>query len=43
MRLRLVLMGDGESPHLLKWARALQPRVDLFVLSSRGFAPELAA
>jgi glycosyltransferase involved in cell wall biosynthesis len=41
--MRLVLMGDGESPHLLKWARALQPRVELFVLSSRGFAPELAA
>jgi glycosyltransferase involved in cell wall biosynthesis len=27
----------------LKWARALQPRVDLFVLSSRGLMPELAA
>lgn len=38
-RLRLVLMGDGESPHLLKWALALAPMVDLYVLSSRGFAP----
>lgn len=37
--LRLVLMGDGDSPHLLKWARALQGRVDLWALSSRGFAP----
>ncbi|MFD2452769.1 hypothetical protein [Ideonella paludis] len=37
--LRLVLMGDGESPHLLKWARALQGRVDLWAVSSRGFAP----
>ena len=36
--LRLVLMGDGESPHLLKWARALQGRVDLWALSSRRFA-----
>lgn len=37
MTLRLVLMGDGESPHLLKWARALAPRVELWALSSRGF------
>ena len=41
--LRLVLFGDGESPHLLKWARALAPRVELFVASSRGLAPALAA
>ena len=41
-RLRYVLMGDGDSPHLLKWARALQPLVDLWICSSRGFAPELA-
>ena len=37
--MRLVLIGDGESPHLLKWARALAPRVELFALSSRGFLP----
>jgi glycosyltransferase involved in cell wall biosynthesis len=37
--IRLVLIGDGESPHLLKWARALAPRVDLWAISSRGFAP----
>ena len=37
--LRLVLIGDGESPHLLKWARALAPQVDLYAVSSRGFAP----
>jgi len=36
--IRLVLWGDGESPHLLKWARALAPRVELFAASSRGFA-----
>ncbi|MBL8327710.1 MAG: glycosyltransferase [Rubrivivax sp.] len=35
--MRLVLIGDGESPHLLKWARALAPHVDLWALSSRGF------
>jgi glycosyltransferase involved in cell wall biosynthesis len=41
-RLRVVLFGDGESPHLLKWARALAPRVELHVASSRGLAPALA-
>ncbi len=41
--LRLVLFGDGESPHLLKWARALAPRVELHLASSRGLAPALAA
>jgi glycosyltransferase involved in cell wall biosynthesis len=37
--MRLVLIGDGDSPHLLKWARALAPRVDLWAVSSRGFLP----
>lgn len=37
--MKLVLIGDGESPHLLKWARMLQPRVRLYAVSSRGFAP----
>jgi glycosyltransferase involved in cell wall biosynthesis len=37
--MRLVLLGDGESPHLLKWARALAPLVDLWAASSRGFSP----
>ena len=41
--LRVVLFGDGESPHLLKWALALAPRVELHVASSRGLAPALAA
>ena len=33
------MIGDGESPHLLKWARALtaQGEVELWVASSRGF------
>jgi glycosyltransferase involved in cell wall biosynthesis len=35
--MRLVLLGDGDSPHLLKWARALNGRVDLWAASSRGF------
>ncbi len=35
--MRLVLWGDGESPHLLKWARALAPRLELWAASSRGF------
>jgi len=39
--MRIVLLGDGDSPHLLKWARALaaQPQVQLWAASSRGFAP----
>ena len=38
--MRLVLIGDGDSPHLLKWARALAalPDVEPWALSSRGFA-----
>ncbi|WP_077038021.1 glycosyltransferase [Pelomonas sp. KK5] len=38
--MRLVLIGDGMSPHLLKWARALAPEVDLWAASTRGFTPE---
>lgn len=41
--MRLVLFGDGESPHLEKWARALASRVELWAASSRGFSPGLAA
>ena len=37
--MKLVLIGDGQSPHLLKWARALAPHVELFAASSRGFSP----
>lgn len=37
--IRLALIGDAESPHLLKWARALAPKVELWVASSRGFLP----
>jgi glycosyltransferase involved in cell wall biosynthesis len=39
--LKLVLIGDAESPHLLKWARSLaqQPGLQLFAASSRGFSP----
>ncbi len=38
--LRLALIGDAQSPHLLKWARALSAAADveLWVASSRGFA-----
>lgn len=37
--MRYVLIGDGESPHLLKWARALAalPGIELWAASSRGF------
>lgn len=38
---RYVLLGDGDSPHLLKWARALAalPGLELWAFSSRGFLP----
>ena len=38
---RYVLWGDGDSPHLLKWARALSalPQLELWAASSRGFLP----
>jgi len=37
--MRYVLIGDGESPHLLKWARAIAavPGIELWAASSRGF------
>lgn len=43
--MRYVLIGDAESPHLLKWARALGaiPELELWVASSRGFAPAFDA
>lgn len=37
--MRWVLLGDAQSPHLLKWARALAPQVDLWAASSRDFDP----
>lgn len=39
--MRYVLFGDGESPHLLKWARALAgvEGIELWAASSRGFDP----
>lgn len=39
--MRYVLIGDGDSPHLLKWARALatRPQIELWAASSRGFLP----
>lgn len=41
--IRYVLIGDAQSPHLLKWARALHGRVNLWVVSSRGFLPDFDA
>ncbi|MEO8151865.1 MAG: glycosyltransferase [Rhizobacter sp.] len=40
--MRIALIGDAQSPHLLKWARALaaSPEVELWVASSRGFLTE---
>ena len=43
--MKLVLIGDGESPHLLKWARALAavPGLALYAVSSRGFVDAFEA
>jgi glycosyltransferase involved in cell wall biosynthesis len=38
-----VLIGDAQSPHLLKWASELNGRVNLWVVSSRQFLPEFDA
>jgi len=40
---RYVLLGDCESPHLVKWARFLVGRVDLYAVSTRGLAPAFGA
>ncbi len=41
--LRIALIGDGESPHLYKWAKALAatPGVELWLASSRSISPEI--
>jgi L-malate glycosyltransferase len=43
--MRIALLGDAQSPHLLKWTRALcaVADVELWVASSRGFAPAFDA
>src|SRR5258706_14989159 len=41
--MRIAMIGDAESPHLLKWARALASRVELHVASARGFLPAFDA
>jgi L-malate glycosyltransferase len=43
--MRIVLIGDAQSPHLLKWAKALakHPGFELWAASSRGFMPEFDA
>lgn len=38
---KYLLIGDGESPHLLKWAKELSKYFELYVVSSRGFTAEL--
>lgn len=42
--MRLVLIGDGDSPHLEKWVRALLAvdDLELWLASSRGFTPGIA-
>ena len=47
MACRYILVGDGQSPHLLKWVRTLHamagPALELGVVSSRGLLPGIEA
>jgi len=38
---KYLLIGDGESPHLLKWAKELSKYFELYLVSSRGMSPAL--
>jgi len=38
---KYLLIGDGESPHLLKWAKELSRYFELYLVSSRAVSPEL--
>lgn len=38
--MKLVLLGDGESPALLRWAQQLAPRVQLAAVASGSFSSE---
>jgi glycosyltransferase involved in cell wall biosynthesis len=38
---KYLLIGDGESPHILKWARELDKHFELYLVSSRGVSPEI--
>jgi L-malate glycosyltransferase len=40
---RYVLLGDCESPHLVKWARELNRHTELYAASTRGLADAFAA
>lgn len=42
VRMRVAVIGDGLSPHLAKWARAMAPHVELWLASSTGLSDELA-
>lgn len=38
---KYLLIGDGESPHLLKWAKELSRYFEVHLVSSRGISPAL--
>ena len=38
---KYLLIGDGESPHLFKWAKELSKYFEMYVVSSRSFSPDL--
>jgi len=38
---RYLIIGDGESPHILKWARELNKHFEVYLVSSRNLSPEI--
>lgn len=39
--IKYLIIGDGESPHLLKWCRELVKYVEVYLVSSRNLLPQL--
>lgn len=42
-KLKYLIVGDGASPHLLKWVNALSEYYELYLISSRAVLPETSS
>lgn len=40
---KYLIVGDGESPHILKWIKELSRYYEIYLVSSRGILPEIKA
>ncbi len=38
---KYLIIGDGESPHILKWVKELSRYYELYLVSSRGICPDI--